>query len=61
MCKNIILFIVISLILKYIFHHYKLFVSVGKRESTGEREQKRKRVKKRGNGLFIEMLQAHER
>ena len=59
MSKNIILFIVISLILKYIFHHYKLFVSVRKRESTGEREQKR--VKERGNGLFIEKLQAHER
>ena len=43
MCKNIILFIVISLILKYIFHHYKLFVSVRKRESTGERAKESKR------------------
>ena len=41
------LFIVISLILQYIFHHNKYFVSVRKSESTGEREreQKRKRLK----------------
>ena len=57
------LFIVISLILQYIFHQSKYFVSVRKSESTGERakEKEIKRVKERGNGLFIEKLWIHEK